>query len=59
MNSDDSIRTSEDAAQSVAGVECKMHHHLDANVTNDKSPATTATSYESSFRVKPNAGGSC
>ena len=47
MNSGDSIRPAGIASQSVAGVEGKMHHPQAANALNDKSPATTATAYES------------
>jgi hypothetical protein len=71
MNSEDPIRPSEDAAQSVAGAEGKILHHQDPNAPSDKSPATnlppqiarhklpatTATAYESSCRVKSNTGG--
>ena len=40
MNSEDPIRPSEDAAQSVAGAEGKILHHQDPNAPSDKSPAT-------------------
>jgi hypothetical protein len=49
MDSKDSTRPSEDASQTVAGVEDKL------NLTQ----AANATAYESSRRVKPNSGGTC
>ena len=54
MNSDDSSRPTEDASQTMAGVEGKMNLNQDASASNHKSPATA---YEASCRVKPNFGG--
>jgi hypothetical protein len=59
MNSEDPIRPSEDAAQSVAGAEGKILHHQDPNAPSDKSPATIATAYELRCRVKSNPDGIC
>jgi hypothetical protein len=41
MNSEDSVRPSENADQSLAGVEVKTHHNQVANVPNGKPPATS------------------
>ena len=40
MDSKDSIRPSEDASHSVAGVEGKLNLNHNANAPNEKSPAT-------------------
>ena len=57
MSSEDSSRPTEDASQTMAGVEGKMNLNQDVSAPNDTSPATTATAYEASCRVKPNFGG--